>query len=69
MLVIFWFTSSIAWASGLSGLKKATSADSIFKAYQPCHNDYKYATGCDSFDGATYGAATVAVVGDQISKQ
>jgi len=64
--VIFWFTSSIAWASGLSGLKKATSKDAIFKAYEPCHADYLHTNGCGSFDGATYGAATVAVVGDHL---
>ena len=59
--MIFWFTSSIAWASGLSGLKKATSEDSIFKAYQPCQT-----YGCTFTKGATYGAATVAVVGDHL---
>ena len=64
--MIFWFTSSIAWASGLSGLKKATSEDAIFKAYEPCHTDYPYTRGCDSFDGARYGAATVAVVSDHL---
>ena len=65
VLVIFWFTSSIAWASGLSGLKKATSEDGIFKAYAPCLPN-QYTTGCDSFNGAMYGAATVAVVGDHM---
>ena len=63
--MIFWFTSSIAWASGLSGLKKATSEDSIFKAYAPCLRN-RYTTGCGSFNGTTYGAATVAVVGDHL---
>ena len=64
--MIFWFTSSIAWASGLSGLKKATSEEAIFKAYKPCHADYPHTSGCGSFDGARYGAATVAVVGDHL---
>lgn len=57
VLVIFWFTSSIAWASGLSGLKDATNVDSIYKGYPTCSR-----ASCHTFSGATYGAATVAVV-------
>lgn len=56
VLVIFWFTSSIAWAAGLSGLKDATGETELFKNFKPCTQ------GCSSFNGATYGSATVAVV-------
>lgn len=62
VLVIFWFTSSIAWAAGLSGLKKATNQDSVFNNYAACTADYKAITKCDAFEGATYGSATVSVV-------
>ena len=62
--MIFWFTSSIAWASGLSGLKTATNADSVFKQYPSCSAAAARITKCDLFDGATYGGVTVAVVSD-----
>ena len=54
--VIFWFTSSIAWAAGLSGLKKATAVGvNTFKA---CTN----ANDCAPVTPATYGALNVSVV-------
>ena len=62
--MIFWFTGSIAWAAGLSGLKSATNADSVFKVYKPCSTDFSSITRCVSFAGATYGGVTVAVVSD-----
>ena len=62
--MIFWFTSSIAWASALSGLKKATGAKNIMEGYPTC-SSYGNIAKCDSFDGAIYGAATVAVVGER----
>ena len=60
MLVIFWFTSAIAWASALSGLKDATGEEKILKGYPTCEKTK--ITTCGSFDGATYGSATVSVV-------
>lgn len=57
VLVIFWFTSSIAWAAGLSGLKDATGETELFNNFKPCGSHE-----CNSFTGATYGSATVAVV-------
>lgn len=57
VLVIFWFTSSIAWAAALSGLKDATSETTLFDTVALCK-----VQGCQSFNGARYGSATVAVV-------
>jgi len=64
-LVIFWFTSAIAWASGLSGLKDATSKDKIFSDYPTCANTE--VTKCAWGSGATYGAATVSVVSHDLN--
>ena len=61
--MIFWFTSSIAWASGLSGLKDATNKDSVFKSYAACGSAYPSNVSCGAFDGVGFGAATVSVVG------
>jgi len=65
VLVIFWFTSAIAWASALSGLKDATSQDKIFSGYPTCAKTE--ITTCGSFVGATYGAATVSVVSHDLN--
>lgn len=62
--MIFWFTGSIAWATGLSGLKSATNEDGVFKVYDSCSADLVNITRCVSFEGATYGGVTVAVVSD-----
>jgi len=45
----------------LSGLKDATSEKSIFEGFASCAK--KPITECTNFDGATYGSATVSVVG------
>lgn len=60
LLVIFWFTSAIAWASALSGLKDATGEKKIFEGYKACSNTK--ITTCGSFVVSTYGSATVSVV-------
>ena len=55
--MVFWFTSSIAWAAAVAGLRNATDWESVFKNYIPC-KIYQ----CESFEGASYGAPVVAVV-------
>lgn len=57
LLVVFWFTSSIAWAAAVSGLRNATNPDSVFKNYVACTTN-----PCESFEGASYGAPVVAVL-------
>lgn len=63
VLVIFWFTSSIAWAAGFSGLKEATSQENVFKGYPAC-TDQSNITLCEpnTFQGAVYGAPLIAVI-------
>jgi len=57
LLVVFWFTSSIAWAAAVSGLRNATNQESVFKNYVACTINQ-----CVSFEGASYGAPVVAVL-------
>lgn len=57
LLVVFWFTSSIAWAAAVSGLRNATNQESVFKNYVACTTN-----PCESFEGASYGAPVVAVL-------
>ena len=55
--MVFWFTSSIAWAAAVSGLRNATNEKSVFKNYVACTTN-----PCESFEDASYGAPVVAVV-------
>ena len=58
--MVFWFTSSIAWAVAVTGLRKATNQDGVFNHYVACKaNEIMQ---CESFDSASYGGAVVAVV-------
>lgn len=62
-LAFGWFTSSIAWAAGVSGLKAATNAASLVKDLSYCKAGASHAyNSCSVQDAATYGALNVSIL-------
>ncbi|EDO44392.1 predicted protein [Nematostella vectensis] len=58
LYVIFWFTASIAWAAGLSGLKNATQVGVNVALSTNCRTP----NVCNNLTGATFAALNVSVL-------
>lgn len=62
-LAFGWFTSSIAWAAGVSGLKDATSGATLKQELHYCQAGMQNAyETCKVTEGATYGALNVSIL-------
>ena len=63
VLAFGWFTCSIAWAAGVSGLKDATNGATLVKELDYCKDGASKAyENCTVQEGATYGALNVSIV-------
>lgn len=58
-LAFGWFTSSIAWAAGVSGLKGATDGDKLAKELEYCKKPLQ---SCSVLTYNTYGSLNVSIL-------